>query len=315
MARCYGPPKGDPQPFPLYSELGKECNHLFTNGYNEGELKINVKNITCHNVEVTTTGTHKVEEGDGGAAKAEVAVKVPVPEMLDDVTLGINTLHKWNTDNVLTNEISLQDTFYPGLRIASSFVLDGEQLNRFGDLRIQQKHKFFSLDAKVLGGDDDNVQVGGSIVSGYKGMMGALKINYDINNGQLQTADVGGAYFGKDFSLFLTYDNEIAKDGTEDKAVKGAFYHKVNREAEIACKAKVLGTEGTKFAIGGKYMFNTYGHSVRAKVDNDSMLGLGIELKIVPGWKTSFSSLMDLKNFNEGSHKIGCQLNFGMDQC
>ncbi|XP_059353457.1 voltage-dependent anion-selective channel-like [Daphnia carinata] len=71
--------------------------------------------------------------------------------------------------------------------------------------------------------------------------------------------------------------------------------------------AWTAGSNATRFGIGCKYQLDN-DSAVRAKINNASQLGLGYQQKLRQGVTITLSSMVDLKNFNQGGHKIGMAL-------
>lgn len=322
MGSSYTPvkPSGAAYPFPSFPDLGKEAREQFYKSYIINQFKINVKNKTCHGVEISTSAVHNQANQ---TAKADVTVKAMYPFLP-----GLSTTHKWDTDNVIKNEIALQDVVYPGLRLSSEFKYDVDKNQIGGNIKAQQKHQWFTADALFDAADEQKVLVGASLVTGYKGLIAAYKLDFDINSTELKTNNMGLGYYTKDYKFFTSFNNLSVFEGT--------FYHKVNREVEVAAMINVGGGpnnktsqeqaegeqaegggggggDGPQFGIAGRYVFSGYGHAIRAKVNNQSILGLGLELKVLPGWQFLASTEVDLKKFSEGGHKIGFGMDFGMD--
>lgn len=322
------PKEGSLYPFPSYDDLGKDCRDLFDKGYNLEKFVINVKNKTCHGVEITTKGVHKNEDK---TATGEVCAKVtsfPFP-----ILQGFSTQHKWDTENNFKNEVTLQDVYVPGLKLTTEVVLNEEKMEATGAVKVQHKHAFYTLDGAFDntgqggkgggdggeggeeggeggggggggGGGDAKQLIKGSLVTGWAGLMGAYKIEYDTGSGEISGQNMGFAYHKKDYDFHLAYKNG------EKSTWEGFFHHKISRELQVGAKAK-YGDE-TEYGIAGRYMFSGYGHALRAKVNNKSLLGVGLECTVVPGFQVFAAGEADLTKFSEGGHKIGFGMEFGM---
>lgn len=66
-------------------------------------------------------------------------------------------------------------------------------------------------------------------------------------------------------------------------------------------------SNATKLGLGATYNVDQDA-TVRAKVNNDSQIGLGYQQKLRDGVVLALSTLIDGKNFNSGGHKIGIAL-------
>merc|ERR1712045_669008 len=63
----------------------------------------------------------------------------------------------------------------------------------------------------------------------------------------------------------------------------------------------------SKFGLGAKYVLED-GAVVRAKVNNNSEVGLGYQQKLRDGVTVTLSTLINGANFNAGGHKVGVSL-------
>lgn len=96
---------------PAYSDLGKNANDVFNKGYHFGLWKLDVKSKTQSGVEFNTAGT---SNQDSGKVTGSLETKYKIKEH------GLSFSEKWNTDNTLTSEVSVEDQLVKGLKL--SFV-------------------------------------------------------------------------------------------------------------------------------------------------------------------------------------------------
>lgn len=94
---------------PTYSDLGKNARDVFNNGYHFGLIKLNCKTKTGSGVEFSTGGTSNQESGKvSGSLETKYKVK----------DYGLTFTEKWNTDNTLYTEVSVQDQLLKGLKVS-----------------------------------------------------------------------------------------------------------------------------------------------------------------------------------------------------
>ena len=102
-------------------------------------------------------------------------------------------------------------------------------------------------------------------------------------------------------NLFFFYSNDGQEFG-------GSLFQKVNPNLETGVQlAWTAGSNATRFGWGCKYHLDA-GSSVRAKINNASQLNLGYQQKLREGVTVTLSTLIDVKNFNQGGHKLGLAL-------
>lgn len=105
--------------------------------------------------------------------------------------------------------------------------------------------------------------------------------------------------------IFLLTDFHCSNNG---QTFNGSIFHKVN--SNLACGVELSwasGSNATKFGIGAAYNLDKDA-SLRAKVNNESQIGLGYQQKLRDGITLTLSTLVDGKNFNAGGHKVGVAL-------
>uniref|UniRef100_A0A8C8XFQ6 Non-selective voltage-gated ion channel VDAC3 n=1 Tax=Panthera leo TaxID=9689 RepID=A0A8C8XFQ6_PANLE len=85
---------------PTYCDLGKAAKDVFNKGYGFGMVKIDLRTKSCSGVEFSTSG-HAYT--DTGKASGNLETKYKV------CNYGLTFTQKWNTDNTLGTEISLEN--------------------------------------------------------------------------------------------------------------------------------------------------------------------------------------------------------------
>ncbi len=94
---------------PSYSDLGKNARDVFNKGYHFGLWKLDVKTKTSSGVEFTSGGS---SNQDTGKVSGSLETKYKLKEH------GLTFSEKWNTDNTLTSEISVEDQLVKGLKLS-----------------------------------------------------------------------------------------------------------------------------------------------------------------------------------------------------
>jgi hypothetical protein len=125
---------------PQYADLGKTARDLFNKGYNYGTVKLDVKTRTKNQIDFNMTGEHNTDV-QKSLGTLEAKYKAPAH--------GITFVEKWNTDNILKCELTVEDTLLKGLKLsldssfapASGFVLLYSTANFFSELIFKSKRK------------------------------------------------------------------------------------------------------------------------------------------------------------------------------
>uniref|UniRef100_A0A8P4JWA1 Non-selective voltage-gated ion channel VDAC3 n=2 Tax=Dicentrarchus labrax TaxID=13489 RepID=A0A8P4JWA1_DICLA len=259
---------------PSYSDLGKAAKDIFSKGYGFGVVKLDLKTKSQSGVEFNTSGSSNT---DTGKATGNLETKYKMKE------LGLTFNQKWNTDNTLATEVTVEDQLTEGLKVAldTSFVPNTGK--KSGKLKTGYKRDYVNLGCDV---DFEGPIIHAAAVLGYEGWLAG----YQMNNFAL-------GYRAGDFQLHTNVN-----DGTE---FGGSIYQKVNDELETAVTlAWTAGSNNTRFGIAAKYKLDKDA-SLSAKVNNASLIGVGYTQSLRPGVKVTLSALIDGKNFNAGGHKVG----------
>uniref|UniRef100_A0A673GTH5 Non-selective voltage-gated ion channel VDAC1 n=1 Tax=Sinocyclocheilus rhinocerous TaxID=307959 RepID=A0A673GTH5_9TELE len=249
---------------PTYVDLGKSARDIFTKGYGFGLIKLDLKTRSENGLEFKSSGSANTETSK---VAGTLETKYKWAEH------GLTFTEKWNTDNTLGTEITLEDQLAKGLKL----TFDSSFSPNTGYVTCSVCLCSSILDATVLTFGISSMDVI------YKGR------------------DV--LVFGCESKLELHNLN----DGTE---FGGSIYQKVNDNLETAVNlAWTTGNSNTRFGIAAKYQIDADA-SFSAKVNNSSLVGLGYTQTLKPGIKLTLSALLDGKNVNAGGHKLGLGLEF-----
>jgi len=277
---------------PTYGDLGKACRDVFNKGYHFGLFKLDCKSTTAGGVEVNSGGTHTFEEGKCFGS-LETKYKVPA--------YGLTFTEKWNTENELVTEISCQDKITPGLKLALEGQFNPDSGKKSGKLKTQYKITNATIDAVLEGADESSVNVNGSVVLGYQGWLGGYQIAYDTTEGTVKKNNFALGYCAGDFQLHTSIDN--------GETFGGNLYQRVSNRLETGVQLAWTagGESSTRFGIGARYLLDPC-TAIRAKVNNQSQVGLAFEQKLRDGVTLTLSAIINGKDFNAGGHQVGLAL-------
>ncbi|XP_028271138.1 voltage-dependent anion-selective channel protein 3 isoform X3 [Parambassis ranga] len=273
---------------PAYSDLGKSAKDIFNKGFGYGVLKLDVKTKSQSGVmEFATSGSNNTDTGKSGG---HLETKYKVNE------LGLSFNQKWNTDNTLTTEITIEDQLAKGLKLGldTSFVPNTGK--KSAKLKTGYKRDFVNVGCD-LDFDMAGPTVHGAAVLGYEGWLAGYQLAFDTAKSKLTQNNFALGYKAGDFQLHTSVN-----DGTE---FGGSIYQKVNGNLETAVNlAWTAGSNNTRFGVGAKYQLDKDA-SLSAKVNNACLVGVGYTQTLRPGVKLTLSALIDGKNVNGGGHKVG----------
>jgi len=275
---------------PSYSDLGKNARDIFSKGYHFGLLKLDCKTKTKSGVEFSSGGS---SNQDTGKVFGSLETKYRIPEY------GLTFSEKWNTDNTLATEITVQDYIAKGLKVSFDSSFAPQTGSKTGRIKSEFKHDLFAVNCDVDVNTAGPVLLG-SAVFGYNGWLAGYQSQFDSQKSKITKNNISLGYTSGDFILH-THVNDGQEFG-------GAIYQKVSPKLDAAIDLNwTAGSNETRFGIGCLYELDKDA-SVRAKVNNVSQIGLGYQQKLREGVSIYLSALIDGKNFNQGGHKIGVAL-------
>ncbi|XP_024908851.1 voltage-dependent anion-selective channel protein 3 isoform X1 [Cynoglossus semilaevis] len=272
---------------PSFADLGKSAKDIFNKGFGYGVLKLDVKTKSQSGVEFTTSGSSNTDTGRSGG-HLETKYK------LSDLGLSFN--QKWNTDNTLTTEITMEDQLAKGLKLALDTSCVPNTGKKSAKLKTAYKRDYINMGCD-LDFDMAGPTVSATAVLGYEGWLAGYQLAFDTAKSKLTQNNFALGYKAADFQLHTNVN-----DSTE---FGGSIYQKVNSNLETAVHlAWIAGSNNTRFGIGAKYQLDK-DSSLSAKVNNSCLVGLGYTQTLRPGVKLTLSALVDGKNVNGGGHKLG----------
>lgn len=275
---------------PVYADLGKGSRDLFSKGYNYGFFKLECKTKTSKGVSITTSGS---SNSDTGKVAGSLETKYKWEEY------GMTFSEKWNTDNILATEITVEDQIAKGLKVSFDTSFAPQTGKRSGKIKTAYKNDY------VSGGVDVDFEfagptVHGAMVLGYMGWLAGYQMSFDTSKSKLSRSNFAVGYSAGDFTLHTNVN-----DGSE---FGGSIYQRVNPKLDIGVNLSwTASNNATRFGLGGKYILDNDA-SVNAKINNSSQLGLGYSQKLRDGVVLTLSALVEGKNFNAGGHKLGLGL-------
>jgi voltage-dependent anion channel protein 2 len=275
---------------PAYGDLGKNAKDVFNKGYHFGLIKLDVKTATQSGVQFNTGGTSDQEKG---TVFGSLETKYKVSDY------GVTFSEKWNTDNTLGTEVTVQDQLVKGLTLGGDFTFSPQSGTKNSHIKAAFKNDSVAVNADANLNPDGPVVVGSAVV-GYQGWLAGYQAGYDTNNKKLTKNNFALGFSTGDFILHTNVD-----DGQE---FAGSIYQRVAPNLETGVQiAWTSSGNNTRFGIGAKYDLDREA-SIRAKINNSSQLGLGYQQRLRDGITLTLSALIDGKNFNSGGHKIGLAL-------
>lgn len=280
---------------PAYGDLGKAARDLFSKGYNHGFFKFETKSKTQNGIEFTVNGNsnHDTKKFNGN-----LETKYKWSEY------GITFNEKWNTDNAISTEITVEDQLIKGLKLSFDTQFVPQTGKKSGKIKSEFKQKYIHTNLDV----DFNFAgptVYGAAVVGYKDMLAGYQVAIDTAKTAktlLSQSNFALGYSKNDLTL-----HTAVKDNTE---FSGSVYHKLSSKLETGVLVDwTIGSSDTKFALGAKYCPDKEA-VFRAKLNNTSQIALSYQQKLRDGVTLTLSTQLEGKTFSQGGHKFGLGVDF-----
>uniref|UniRef100_A0A3B4CJD8 Non-selective voltage-gated ion channel VDAC2 n=1 Tax=Pygocentrus nattereri TaxID=42514 RepID=A0A3B4CJD8_PYGNA len=255
-----------------------------------GLVKLDVKTKSANGVEFKTSGSSNI---DTTKVNANLETKYKWDEY------GLTFTEKWNTDNTLGTEITVEDQITKGLKLAFDTTFSPNTGKKSGKVKTAYKREFLNVGCDV-DFDFAGPTIHAAGVLGYEGWLAGYQMTFDSAKSKMTRNNFAIGYKTGDFQLHTNVN-----DGSE---FGGSVYQKVNGNLETAVNlAWTAGNNSTRFGIAAKYQLDSSA-SISAKVNNSSLVGVGYTQTLRPGVKLTLSALVDGKSFNSGGHKLGLGL-------
>ncbi|XP_029465384.1 voltage-dependent anion-selective channel protein 2 isoform X3 [Rhinatrema bivittatum] len=298
---------------PSYADLGKSARDVFNKGYGFGLVKLDVKTKSASGVEFKTSGSSNT---DSGKVNGSLETKYKWAEY------GLTFTEKWNTDNTLGTEITIEDQVAKGLKLTFDTTFSPNTGKKSGKIKTAYKREYVNLGCDV-DFDFAGPAIHGSAVATYEGWLAGYQMTFDSAKSKLTRNNFSVGYQTGDFQLHTNVDSGKAPGGlywnqassllpwrrmNDGAEFGGSIYQKVSDRLETAVNlAWSAGNNSTRFGIATKYQLDSTA-SICAKVNNSSLVGIGYTQTLRPGVKLTLSALIDGKCINAGGHKAGLGL-------
>lgn len=277
---------------PSYADLGKSARDLLTKGFNYGFYKLEAKTKTSVGVDFNTNCS---SNHDSGKFIGNIETKFKWTDY------GLTLTEKWNTDNTLGTEITIDEQLMNGLKLSFDTMITPQTGKKSGKIKTQYKRNYVHTNLD-LDFDFAGPTVHGAAVLGYNGWLAGFQMLFDTSKSKLSQSNFAVGYTKEDFTLHTAIN-----DGSE---FTGSIFQKINDRLEAGLLLNwMAGANGTRFCVGAKYCADK-DTTFRGKVSNVGQFGLSFQQKVRDGISLTFSTLLETKTFNQGGHKFGVGLEF-----
>ncbi|KAF1970476.1 mitochondrial porin-like protein [Bimuria novae-zelandiae CBS 107.79] len=281
-------------PPPAFSDIAKSSNDLINKDfYHAAAAQLEVKLKAPNGVNFTAKGT---SAHDGPVSSSLEGKK--------SISNGISITQSWNTANLLSTKVELNDTLASGLKteILNNFKPDAGNQGQKVNLFFKQNN----LHARVFGDlkNSGSVSALADVVLSHEGFLVGGEIGYDVQKAAITRYSAAVGYTTPIYNAAITATNSLS-------VFSAAYYQKVNTSVEFGTRAtwdsKSQGALGLELAA--KYKIDALSFA-KAKINNLGIASLAYNTKVNNGLTFGVGGSFDTQKLNESGHKLGTSFTF-----
>lgn len=282
-----------------YADLGKEVRDLFSKGFHNGIVKLDLKTVSENKVEFKVSGSH-AQDSSKTDGKLEAKYKCK--------DWGTTLTETWDTKNSVGAKVEFEDKLVNGLKLVLDSSFNTASGAKDGSLKSVYKHKYFHGELESGLQLKPPVLKASGVVScpcdGYETWLFGGSLQFDSGKNALLKQELAIAY-NTDSVKLVTQIKDLNEFGA-------SVYNKVNASTEVGVTVNWTGgTQATKFGLAAKHKLDSRS-SVNVAADNANNLKVGYTNEIQPGVKLTFSGALDTKAISGGDHKLGLGLDIDL---
>ncbi|XP_061871905.1 voltage-dependent anion-selective channel protein 3-like isoform X1 [Colius striatus] len=150
-----------------------------------------LKLLFCSWQDFTATGSSNTDTGKAsGSLKTKYKIK----------DYGLTFTQKWNTDNTLGTEVSVEDQLAEGLKVALDTTFVPNTGKKSGKLKTSYKRDYVNLGCNI-DTDLSGPTIYGWAVLGYEGWLAGYQMTFDTAKSKLSQNNFALGYKAGDFQL------------------------------------------------------------------------------------------------------------------
>jgi len=278
---------------PLFKDIGKRCNDLFSKDFPTQDQKVEWKGTTSGGV---TLESNLTKSGD--AITGTWTPKYRFKDWNTTFTVEANT----KRDGKIQAEI---DELAPNLKTTVSYQRKGPE--NFVTVNGEYKQPSISLTAAADYGKGKGSLVEGSAVVGYQkfnvGVRGSYLIGKNPDDTDLKDLTAKVAYTTTDGD-FVVSSSLVGGDKGDKTEVEASYYHKVNSELQVGTSLKADTTNTSVkpvVSLGFQYNLPSERESmIKGKASTAGDISLAFHQRYNKNVKFGFGWLFDTNQKNTG---------------
>ncbi|XP_065219144.1 voltage-dependent anion-selective channel-like [Planococcus citri] len=277
-------------PPPFYDDLGRSAKELFSKGYYDNTLALDMK-FKAATIGNSCFGfsSFKLDSKKGvGIGTSQTAMGFP--------KVGLSITKTWKATNTHSAEVKCDGVgVFKGAALTVDHTTDD-------DLKVKMAYKnnrlALNTDLDFLKSARPQLISGSGVFQFCDGGIIGLKSKFDMNDFKLKNTNFAVGYNTKEYVFNLNMSDE--------NSYSSHIYRKVNPflETGVELEWSSINTD-TKFGFGCKYAWTNRDTTVRAKVNSSNQIGLSLTGKLIDGVTITSSALINCQNFNQGGYKFG----------
>jgi voltage-dependent anion channel protein 2 len=281
-------------PPPAFSDIAKSSNDLINKDfYHTAAAALEVK--------------LKAPNGVGFTAKGLSAHDGPVSSSLEGkkaLSNGISITQSWNTANLLSSKVELNDTLASGLKTEVLSNFNPASGNKGQKLNFHFKQANFH--GRVFGDLNPSGAVSAiaDLVLSHEGFVVGGEVGYDVQKAAVTKYSAAVGYTTPMYNAAITATNSL-------NVFAASYYQKVNPAVEAGAKATWDQKAGSNVGLelAAKYKIDTLSFA-KAKINNAGIASLAYNTKVNTGLTFGIGGSFDTQKLNEAGHKIGTSFVF-----
>lgn len=272
---------------PKFGDLGKASKDLLGKDYHHPMTKVEM-NSKAQGLTFKATVD---KNNSANAVKGNFETKFAYAPLNATIT------EKFNTSNVLSQVVSFAERGYK-LDVDTAYALEKGAFNAKVTCESTQDkyhaHAVMDLSART---------VVGSSVFAYENLLFGAQSVFDSNAGSMRghLASIGYTAKGAIFHALTNFDDNLT----------ASCHHqcsdKLKAAVNVAVSKAKTGEMTNKFNLGVHYALDSSAY-LKAKVDNNALIGLSFTQAINPKVKFGLSMMLDAHNMNADTQKVGISL-------
>jgi len=277
--------------FPTYDDLGKTAKEFFSKGYYLDIFKLcGKKERAIFDVDTRLTCTHNFTDS---TAVVEFETKYKYSPW------GLSASSTIDTKNMLAWKLDVTDKIARGLKVALDGDFNLETAAKTAKAGATYKIDQATFDLGFSGGDENNMTIGGSAVSGYNGFLGGYQFAYDTNEGVLKKNNLALGYCGNGLAAHASMDNV--------ETLSAVLLYRLKNNMDIGLNGTYTSGDDTKTRYGFGLRYNASPcTSFKAKIDNTRTITLACEMKATDAATVTLCAQVDGAN----AGKVGAACEF-----